>query len=126
MYLAIVKNGAKDWFTGVKLKKNSFTEDQKIEYHHVFPKKLLNARNVDRYIRDEMANIAILGQRANRSILAKEPKNYLADIAKTDRARLESQYVPVDSHLWDIKKFNDFLVARRKLLASAMNRILKS
>jgi hypothetical protein len=95
-------------------------------YHHIFPKKLLNARGVERYTRDEMANLAFLGQKANKRITAREPISYLAEIADHDPERLEAQMVPMDPRLWELDRFEDFLAARRELLANAMNHVLDS
>jgi hypothetical protein len=123
-FLAVIAREAADWFTGIKIRRSNFSEDQNIEYHHIFPKKLLNTRGVDRYVRDEIANIAFLGQRANKRILAREPSDYLAEIAEQDRVRLESQFVPMDQTLWHMDRFETFLAARRELLAHEMNQVL--
>jgi len=123
-YLAVIHRNATDWFKGIRIRRDTFTDDQKIEYHHIFPKKLLNERGVDRYTRDEMANIAFLGQKANRRILARKPADYLAEIAEHDSARLEAQFVPMDRALWELDRYEDFLIARRQLLAESMNQIL--
>lgn len=124
-YLAVVRREATDWFRGIRIRRESFAEDQNIEYHHIFPKKQLNARGVDRYTRDEMANIAFLSQKANRRILARAPDDYLAEIAEHDPARLEAQFVPMDRDLWHLDRFEQFLIARRKLLADAMTEVLQ-
>lgn len=124
-FLAVMQRDATDWFKGIKIRRKSFAEDQYIEYHHIFPKKHLNAADVDRYIRDEMANIAFLGQKANRRILARKPSDYLAEIAAHDQGRLEAQFVPMDPHLWELERYPDFLAARRELLAKAMNAVLE-
>jgi hypothetical protein len=123
-FLAVTAGGAVDWFTGIKIRRDNVNEDQKIEYHHIFPKKLLDAKGTDRYERDELANLAFLGQRANRRILAKEPSEYLAEIVEHDPARLEAQFVPMDQSLWHIERFGEFLTARRSMLAAAMNEVL--
>jgi len=123
-YLAAIRRDATDWFKGIKIRRDSFSEDHKIEYHHIFPKRLLNARGMDRYLRDEMANLAFLGQKANNRIRATEPKVYLAEIASHDPKRLEAQFVPMDPSLWELDQFESFLAARRQLLADAMNQIL--
>jgi len=125
-YLAVIRRDAKDWFKGIKIRRDSFSEDQKIELHHIFPKKHLNAMNVDRYKRDEMANIAFLGQRANRKILASKPEEYLIEVAETDEARLAAQYVPLDRDLWKLDRYDDFLAERRNALVEAMNNVLAS
>jgi len=123
-YLAVIRRDALDWFRGIKIRRESFTDDQKIEYHHIFPKKHLNAAGVDRYVRDEMANIAFLGLKANRRILARVPEDYLAEIAEHDPRRLEAQLVPMDRDLWKLERYADFLVERRRLLAAAMTEVL--
>lgn len=123
-YLAVIRRDATDWFKGIKLHRKSFAEDQHIEYHHIFPKKHLNEQGMDRYVRDEMANMAFLGQKANRRILSRLPADYLAEIADHDAARLEDQFVPMDRSLWELDRFKDFLAARRQLLSEAMNEVL--
>ncbi|MFH0798662.1 MAG: DUF262 domain-containing protein [Pseudomonadota bacterium] len=123
-YLAVMGRDAVDWFKGIKIRRESFSEDQNIEYHHIFPKKLLNDKGVDRYMRDEMANIAFLSQKANRKILKRPPSDYLAEIAENDPARLEAQFIPMDRTLWAMERFDDFLKERRKLLSAAMNEVI--
>ncbi len=125
-FLAVIRRDATDWFKGIKLRRDSFADDQNIEYHHIFPKKLLNARGVDRYLRDEVANIAFLSQKANRKILSSKPADYLAEIAAHAPERLEAQLVPMDRSLWELDRFHDFLSARRRLLADAMNQVLEA
>lgn len=123
-YLAAVRRDAEDWFKGIKIRRESFSDDQQVEYHHIFPKRHLDAMGVDRYTRDEMANLAFLSQKANRRILARRPADYLAEIADRAPHRLEAQLVPMDRSLWELERYQDFLVARRKLLAQAMNEVL--
>lgn len=123
-FLAATSREAADWFTGIKIRRQNVNEDQNIEYHHIFPKKLLNARGVDRYLRDEAANLAFLGQKANRKILAREPADYLAEIAEHAPGRLESQSVPMDRGLWQLDRFEEFLAARREVLSTSLNQVL--
>ena len=122
-FLAIMRREPSDWFRGIRIRRDSFSEDQQIEYHHIFPKKWLNERNVDRFSRDEMANLAFLAQKANRKISSKKPIEYLSDI---EPKRLEAQLLPMDKDLWDLDRYSDFLVMRRKLLADAMNMVLEA
>lgn len=76
------------------------SEDQNVEYHHIFPKKLLDARGVEHHTRNEMANIAFLGQKANGRTLATEPKVYFVEIAVNAPERIVAQFVPMDRSLW--------------------------
>jgi len=121
LFLAVIENDAEDWFRGIKIRRSNFAEDQNIEYHHIFPRTLLDTMNIDRYVRDEMANIALLSQKANRKILKRPPSDYLLEI---EPSRLTAQYIPMDSNLWRLDKYYEFLAERRKLLAAAMNEIL--
>ena len=46
LYLVAFKNGARDWFTGVRIeftKQNEVNKDFNIEEHHIFPKSLLRS-----------------------------------------------------------------------------------
>jgi hypothetical protein len=125
-FIAVLQQDATDWFTGIRLRRRSFAEDQRVEYHHIFPRKILNALGVDRYERDEMANLAFLAQKANRSILAASPEEYLARIADEAPERLQAQFVPMDPELWKPGRYHDFLAERRRLMAVAMNRVLQA
>ena len=123
-YLAAVRHDATDWFKGVKLRRREFSEDHKIEYHHIFPKKLLNARGVDRYLRDEMSNLAFLGSESEQpNSRQRRPRTTWPD-RKPRPKRLEAQFVPMDRALWELDRFEDFLAARRELLANAMNKAI--
>lgn len=117
-YVVTRKNAAKDWFTGIDLNTDVIGDSHSIEFHHIFPRALLRERGVDRYKRDEIANLAFLAQKANRKISKTEPKQYLARIAPE---RLQAQFVPMDKSLWELDRFDDFLRARRQLLADAIN-----
>ena len=71
---------------------------------------------------DDIANIAFLSQKANRKILKSNPEDYLANI---EDDRLRSQFVPLDTDLWEVNRFRDFLVERRKLITEAINEYMR-
>jgi hypothetical protein len=124
-YAAARKAGAKDWFTGVALAKDVVGEDHEIQFHHVFPKALLDKAGVARKDRDEIANLAFLAARPNRKISKRPPHQYLAEIAAKHPERLEAQCVPMEPALWELDRFQDFLAARRELLAEAINKLIE-
>jgi hypothetical protein len=124
-YAAARKAGAKDWFTGVALAKDVVGNDHEIQVHHVFPKALLKKARVARKDRDEIANLAFLAARPNRKISKRPPDEYLAEIADKHPERLEAQCVPMDRSLWKLDRFQDFLAARRELLAQAINNLIE-
>lgn len=125
-YAVARKRGAKDWFTGVALATDVIGDDHDIQVHHVFPKAVLKKSGVPRKDRDEIANLAFLGARPNRKISARQPDQYLAEIADKHPERLQAQSIPMDRTLWKVERFQDFLAARRELLASAINELLES
>lgn len=121
-YLALKANDAKDWYSGLGL---SLTHQGKlhfIQWHHVIPKSLLKAKGYETGETNEIANMAFITGQTNRRISNKEATAYLADIVKKQGEQaLASQCVPLDSALWDIDRYRDFLSARRAALAQRMN-----
>ncbi len=122
MFLACRRRGAVDWWTDVKLSSTNLGTEHLLELHHVFPKALLKDRYPKRDV-NELANIAFLSKRANVEISAKEPKEYLQGIS---RDRLERQFIPLDPNLWSIDRFQEFLAARRALLAEGINALFSA
>jgi hypothetical protein len=123
-YAAARKRAAKDWFKGVALTTDVVGADHEIQVHHVFAKTLLNAAGVRRKDRDEIANLAFLAAKPNRQISAKPASEYLPAIADAHPERLVAQCIPMDRSLWKIERFQDFLAARRELLAESINDLL--
>ncbi|GBD22899.1 hypothetical protein HRbin29_00545 [bacterium HR29] len=122
MFLACRHRGAVDWWTGVRLSSTNLGTDHLLELHHIFPKALVKHRYPKRDV-NELANLAFLSRRANAEISAKEPIEYLSQIAEE---RLTTQFVPLDRELWKVDRFQDFLAARRALLARGINEFLSS
>lgn len=121
-YLALKANDAKDWYSGLGL---SLTHQGKlhfIQWHHVIPKSLLKAKGYETGETNEIANMAFITGQTNRRISNKEATAYLADVVKKQGEQaLASQCVPLDTALWDIDRYRDFLTARRAALADCMN-----
>jgi len=116
--------GARDWFTGTELSSANVGPQHQLEFHHIFPRSVL--KGLGRYTReqiDDIANIALLSEKANRSIANTPPEQYLSSIEAT---RLQAQCVPEDPDLWKVGSFQEFLLKRRHLLAEAANAFLRS
>ena len=114
---------ATDWFTGTVLSATNVGPDHQLELHHIFPRAMLKeADNLhfEAHEIDDLANIAFLSQKANRSILKSPPNEYLPHI---ERERLQAQLVPED--MWHIEEYRDFIVRRRSLLTDAINDYLR-
>lgn len=124
-YAVAKKRGAKDWFRGMALSKDVIDEDHQVEIHHIFPKALLKERGERRKDTDEIANLAFLMARPNKQISKREPLEYLSEIADKHPDRLIAQSVPMERRLWTLDRFQDFLAARRQLLAKAVTDLLQ-
>ncbi|RWX72688.1 MAG: hypothetical protein Metus_0765 [Candidatus Methanosuratincola subterraneus] len=119
------QNKAEDWFTGTILSSTNFGPSHQLEFHHIFPKALLNSSS-NKYTSeeiDDIGNIAFLSQKANRSITDSKPKDYLKDI---DKEKLKAQLIPIDETLWELENFKKFLDTRREMLTNAINTYLSS
>src|SRR3989442_2418653 len=101
-------------------------EDHQVEIHHIFPKALLKERGERRKDIDEIANLAFLMARPNKQINKREPLEYLSEIADEHPDRLIAQSVPMERRLWTLDKFQDFLAARRQLLAKTVTDLLQN
>jgi hypothetical protein len=124
-YAVARKRSAKDWFTGVALAKDVVGADHEIEVHHIFPKAILKKAKMSRKDRDEIANLAFLASRPNKKIRDRPPAEYLGEIADKHPHRLEAQSIPMDPSLWEVERYQDFLAARRELLAKAVSDLIE-
>ncbi len=125
-YAVAKKQGAKDWFKGMALSKDVADEDHQVEIHRIFPKALLKERGERRKDMDEIANLAFLMARPNKQTSKREPFEYLSEIADKHPDRLIAQSVPMEKRLWTLDRFQDFLAARRQLLAKAVTDLLQN
>ncbi len=97
------------------------------EYHHVYPKSLLEGKFPSHEINSAL-NCALISWKTNRKIAAKNPADYLAERAKDANAseqevrqRLESHLVPYDELLEG--DFQEFLSCRAKLVEARMKKL---
>lgn len=124
MFQAMKAAGAKDWSSGIQISVANYGNEHKLQFHHIFPKALLQSKYLKSQI-NEIANLAFIGGRTNRSISAKSPSDYLPKvIEKQGEAALTAQCVPLDPKLWTVDRFPDFLIDRRRLLAARVNEYL--
>ncbi len=118
LYYALRRNNALDWWTG-----NNLNNTANIEFHHIFPKKVLkDAGYPDNQIND-IRNIAIVSRKANRKISAMEPEKYFqSEIG--DIQRLYSQFVPQDKELWKVENYLKFLEKREESILNSLNKVI--
>jgi hypothetical protein len=117
--------------TGISLRKNMGKKYQ-LELDHIFPFSRLKTagygkgNRVKYALAQEFTNRALLTQVANRSKAAMDAAVYLAEVKKQFPRALELQCIPENQDLWNIENYEEFLEARRGLLASHINTFLKT
>jgi hypothetical protein len=119
-YLAARSETARDWFFGT----NICTDGEgafKLEYHHVHPQSLLRSAGYAKTEINDLANLAFISARANQRISNRAPNKYFPEVGIDDLSR---HFVPIEEDVREIDQFRGFTVARRQLLAEAMNKLL--
>ena len=115
--------------TGLSIRQKMGKKYQ-LEYDHIFPWSRLRDAGYTKDNRlkyalaQELTNRAILTRVANRRKSARPAKEYLTEVQNQFPGALEKQCIPINEKLWEIDCYEDFLQARRKLLADQLNRFL--
>lgn len=127
-FMTVFPQDPKAWF-GSK-KGLSFTRtdgggldsDLDMEWHHFFPKAYLKTKGITDERVNWFGNLVVLDSKANRTISSKSPTIYLAlDSVAASPDERAKQFIPSDEDLYEVGLFDEFLKARHKLIAEAMN-----
>ncbi len=117
--------------TGINIRKN-MGKRYELEWDHIFPYSVLrdNGYNMNNRIKyqfaQEITNRAILTAVANRSKSAQPAEDYLTDVKEHFPDSLKLQSIPENPALWKLENFEDFLSARRDMLADELNQFLEN
>lgn len=131
VYILAKAHGAIDWFNGLPLGSNH-GNTYRIHSHHIFPQSVLyqNGYNPDNHLHrkivNEIANRAFLTQETNQAMSNRLPEEYLPEVEARFPGALTKQFIPLDPVLWRLDHFEDFLEARRELMARKINEHMKS
>lgn len=124
-YLALKKREARDWWNGLALAVMRQGRNHFIQYHHIFPKSRLQKAEFDKSEINEIANMAFVSAKVNRSLSNTPPSEYLPGIVKVrGKDAIRNQLIPEDPSTWQLNAFETFLEQRRHLLADAVNELL--
>ena len=119
-YLACKYHGAVDWQSGAPLSLFHQGHAASIEFHHVFPKSLLQKTTATKAQINEIANMAFLSGKANRGISNKPAHVYLPGVVeKRGKEALRSQGIPTQAETWT--QYDTFLETRRESLSAMIN-----
>jgi hypothetical protein len=125
LYMLTRMGEALDLVTGLPLKSNLLGKMSKLEIHHIFPKAQLYKHHYSRATANALGNYCFLTKDSNLHIRDKLPEDYLPAIENAHPGVLASQWVPDNPELWKIEKYQDFLDARKRLLAKELNRLME-
>ncbi len=129
-YVVMRAREATDWFNGQPLYVKNVGAMYSLERHHIFPQAVLygagysssDARH--KALVNEIANSAFLTKAANLKISKSDPLAYLREIKEKNAVALEAQFVPMNEALWQVDNFEQFLEARRSLIAEGINEFM--
>ncbi|MDP2938534.1 MAG: DUF262 domain-containing protein [Candidatus Omnitrophota bacterium] len=131
LYMVSKYNKATDWANGGSLQ-DTMGDYYNIHSHHIFPQAFLykngydSENHLDKKKVNEIANKAFITRDTNFDISDKDPKDYLQEVKEKYPEALAQQLIPDDKNMWDVKGYESFLIARRKLIADAINSFLQN
>jgi hypothetical protein len=127
MFIAFREDGAKDWYSKLEISVKHRGNEDKLQFHHIFPKAFLkqNYPDLRRNQVNDISNLAFIGGKTNREISAKPPAEYLKKIIESkDVELLNLQAIPTEGEILDEYSYDDFLLKRRKAIVTRINKLL--
>ena len=124
LYLLTRIGEARDWGTGIPLKRNLLGRMNQLEVHHIFPKSLLYKQRHSKPDVNALGNFCFLTKDTNLQIRDTLPEVYFPQVEDSHPGALASQWIPMDPELWKLDNYLLFLKERRRLLAKAANEFL--
>ncbi|MSQ99003.1 MAG: DUF262 domain-containing protein [Xanthomonadales bacterium] len=122
LYMITRMGSTQDWGTGLPLRANLLGKMNRLEVHHIFPKAQLYKHNFKKAEVNALANFCFLTKDSNLVIRDRLPEAYFPEVEAAYPGALASQWIPDDPTLWRIENYDQFLEARKVLLAQEVNR----
>ena len=127
MFLAFHAAGARDWTSNLIIAVDNAGAQDKLQFHHIFPKAVLRRAGRSPREADDIANLAFISGKTNRKISDKPPSDYLKDLLEAHGPALFSaQCMPTDHDLLNVESYDRFLISRRELITERLNEFLRS
>ena len=131
LYLLTRVCKARDWEDDVELSQHMLGRLASLEVHHIFPKSKLYQYGYPRAEVNAIANFTFLTKEANLISSNRDPEAYFAHYENKHPGTIASHWIPVeddeeDKKLRKYENYEEFLAARRELLAQAANKFLNS
>jgi hypothetical protein len=126
LYMLTRVHNARDWEDDIALSKHLLGALNNLEVHHIFPKSKLYKHGYSRAEVNAVANFTFLTKDTNLKVSNRDPFEYFAAYESKHPGTIASHWIPMDQNLWKYENYQDFLAARRELLAKAANDFLDS
>ena len=121
MFLAFKAKQAKDWDSKAVICFNKEDGRRKLEFHHIFPIKVLEDNGCDEQEINDIRNLMFLDEKTNKRLGKTAPSKYLK---KVHLNSLRAQCIPEEQDLWKLKNYDQFLEKRGKLIMERLKEFL--
>lgn len=127
MFLAFHLAGAVDWYSKLKIAIDHKGSQHRLQFHHIFPKKVLRDAGFKPRDINDIANLAFISGRTNRKISDRPPAEYLPKyIVEAGESAFVAQAIPTLPALLEVSAYPEFLKARREMIAARLNEFFRS
>ncbi len=126
LYMLTRVEHAIDWGNGLELRQQLLGSSASLEVHHIFPKARLYEAGFEMAQVNTLANYTFLTKETNLAVSDRNPAEYLPEFEAKHPGSIASHWIPMDPDLWTTDRYEDFLEARRQVLAAAANSFLSS
>jgi len=121
---SLAQRAGEGWRSNLAIRLDHKGAQHKLQFHHIFPKAVLKGHYTDRDA-DDIANLAFIGGKMNRSISDKPPAAYFPGVLeKAGADAFAAQSIPLDEALLQVDGYKLFLSQRRKSIAERVNTFL--
>ena len=125
MFLAFRAANAEDLDTSIAIAQGLQGNQHRLQFHHIFPKAIIKGIYTSSEVND-IANLCFIAGKTNRQIRSKEPKDYFPEfIDKNGLTPFEAQCIPTEKEFLNRENYKDFLLERRKRIATRLNEFLE-
>ena len=126
MFLAFHAAGATDWRSNLRISLDHKGSQDRLQFHHFFPKALLKTAGYSTREADDIANLSFISGKTNRQISDKAPAAYLEKYRLGAGASgLEAQCISTDASMLEVSAYKDFLKDRRLRISERLNAFLE-
>ncbi|GGD33697.1 DUF262 domain-containing protein [Pseudoxanthomonas indica] len=127
MFLAFHAGGATDWRSNLRISLDHKGSQDRLQFHHIFPKAVLRAAGRSLREADDISNLSFISGKTNRQISDKAPSTYIHKYSSgTGGAAFVAQCIPTEDTLLSVDAYLEFLQERRARIASKLNEFLES